>query len=40
MEGGREEGDKPRLKARAINQSGEGDEDGETDVDRKWLDRA
>lgn len=28
----------PQLKARAINQSSEGDEDGETDVDRKWLD--
>lgn len=28
----------PQLKARAINQSGEEDEDGETDVDRKWLD--
>lgn len=28
----------PQLKAPAINQSGEGDEDGETDVDRKWLD--
>jgi len=28
----------PQLKVRAINQSGEEDEDGETDVDRKWLD--